>query len=279
VAGLLLYLGPRLVYQARLLIANIPGYVNQFVDQANIDVDTLSLQLKQMVTGAAPPRPASPPIAQLGLGRWPTPEEAVQLVEQRLNPRHIEPAVPEILRNGPARFDSLAKAGSTSDGPGWSPSHIDLRAITTTVLDWLDVGYEVVASTIGFATYISAAAVILAEASVDIRNLAVSNAGEFVQETPCVVQSICIDNILKNTIDEDSPPVVFLAAQSCAVQQKGVGVVVLVEFVLATDDLPGSRYRSSASLVFVQLCPLLLGGLPTVSAAHGTSPSHASERM
>ena len=162
VAGLALYLGPRLVYQARLLIANIPGYVNQLVDQANLDVDALSLRLKNMITGAAPPRPASPSITGLGLGNWPTPEQAARLVEKQLDPTRIQPAVPEILENGPGRFDAAFAASRSTDSSGWSAANIDLRAITTTVLDWLDVGYEVVASTIGFATYISVACVIIA---------------------------------------------------------------------------------------------------------------------
>jgi predicted PurR-regulated permease PerM len=39
---------------------------------------------------------------------------------------------------------------------------VDLRTITTTIFDWLDVGYGVLASAVGFATYVTVALAIIA---------------------------------------------------------------------------------------------------------------------
>jgi predicted PurR-regulated permease PerM len=123
VAGLIVYLAPKVVLQGQLLIRNIPGYVNEVVNRLNIDVALLSRRLNELITGAPPARP-------------------------------IPSTMPATM---PAT--TAADAGPISQ---FDPAHLDFRAIATTLLSWLDVGYEVIASTIGFATYMTLAVVIIA---------------------------------------------------------------------------------------------------------------------
>ena len=104
IAGLLVYLLPRLIGQVEQLIRKIPDYADYIVNKLNLDMSALG--------------------------------------------RHIE---------------HLARSTIGSTGPASDPSSqsIDLGVIFSTILNWLDIGYEVVSSTIGLFSYLILAIVII----------------------------------------------------------------------------------------------------------------------
>jgi len=158
VVGLILYLGPRVVTQARLLILRTPDYISSLVQRLELsrDVELLSERLANLI---------GMPLHQQG-GTAPL-EEAPPIIAEQIDPTHLH----HLLRpeTGPlAAPATIAESlyrriyAGAPHGSGWAPGDVDLREITITVLSWLDVGYEVLASTIGFATYLTVTVAIIA---------------------------------------------------------------------------------------------------------------------
>jgi predicted PurR-regulated permease PerM len=136
ITGLMLYLGPQLVKQVQDLVGwfqvRFPAKMAQFVEWSSLKVEWYSHRLDELLRRAPDPAPTQPA---------------------------TQPAAASSTQ--PEAANATAAADPTASAPASLMENVDLRSITTAVLGWLDVGYEVIASTIGFATYITVALAII----------------------------------------------------------------------------------------------------------------------
>jgi predicted PurR-regulated permease PerM len=141
IAGLVLYLGPQIVRQVQDLggwfRVRFPAKMSQLVEWSSFKMDWLSQRLDTFLRRAPEPEAVTQPAAQ------PTGATTQAVAD---------------ASSSAADSASSASSGSTLQGMA---EGVDLRSITTAVLSWLDVGYEVIASTIGFAAYLTVAVAII----------------------------------------------------------------------------------------------------------------------
>lgn len=111
IAGLLLYLVPKLITQGKDLFNALPDYIQQLAGKLNINLTHL-----------------------------------VQLVQERATSQFAATTQP---------------TGAAESGAGTAQS-IDLSAVAASLVKWLGAGFEVIGSTLGYATYLVLAIVIIA---------------------------------------------------------------------------------------------------------------------
>jgi len=161
ITGLVLYLGPQLARQLRDLLGwfqvSFPTKFRQLVAWSSINVELISQQFEDLFRGggdATEPATTQPSATQSAAATTQLAGDAGGGTTAQ-----TQPAVTG------TEGEAMASASTAPAGDGGTASrlleNVDLRTITATVLSWLDVGYEVVASTIGFATYITLAVAII----------------------------------------------------------------------------------------------------------------------
>lgn len=172
--GLILYLGPQLARQIKDLVGwfqvTFPAKLRQFVEWSSVNVELWSKRLEDLIRRSAQSEPADSAAAPSGASPPGTPDAAAgptagpTATSDSTQPPPADPATGAGTQPAPSAAEGpapLSEAGETPGAFTRLAENVDFRTITATIFDWLDVGYEVIASTIGFATYVTVAVAII----------------------------------------------------------------------------------------------------------------------